>query len=73
MATQCYEIDENEAEAVRYIFNSISEGKSYNAVITDLNAKGFRTRSGNLFGKNSLYDMLHNEKYKGVYIYNRRS
>ena len=71
--TQCYEIDENEAEAVRYIFNSISEGKSYNAVIADLNAKGFRTRSGNLFGKNSLYDMLHNEKYKGVYIYNRRA
>ncbi|MBP1547027.1 MAG: recombinase family protein, partial [Oscillospiraceae bacterium] len=71
--TQCYEIDENEAEAVRYIFNSISEGKSYNAVIADLNTKGFRTRSGNLFGKNSLYDMLHNEKYKGVYIYNRRA
>lgn len=71
--TQCYEVDEKEAAAVKFIFESISEGKSYNAVIAELNSRGFKTRDGNPFGKNSLYDMLHNEKYKGVYIYNRRA
>lgn len=28
---------------------------------------------GNLFGKNSIYDILINEKYKGTYVFNKRS
>jgi len=34
---------------------------------------GFRTRNGNPFGKNSLTEILRNEKYKGIYIFNRAS
>ena len=72
-STQLYEIAEDEANAVRFIFQSFDEGKSYDFIIRELNRLGFRTRDGNPFGKNLLNEMLKNEKYKGVYIYNRRA
>ena len=33
---------------------------------------GYRTKRGKLFGKNSLYSILQNEKYVGKYIFNKR-
>ena len=71
--TQLYEIDEDEANAVRFIFQSFDEGKSYDYIINELNRLGFKTRDGNPFGKNLIHEMLKNEKYRGVYIYNRRA
>lgn len=69
--TRKYEIDEEEEPAVRLIFQGICEGKGYNQIIRELNSRGYRTRNGNLFGKNSLHEILRNEKYKGVYTFNR--
>lgn len=66
-------INESEAVIVRKIFEMTAEGYGYNTVIKELNRCGYRTKPGNPFGKNSLYDLLKNEKYKGVYIYNKRS
>ncbi len=71
--TQTYEIVEEEARAVRFMFESISQGKSYDYIIKELDRQGFRTRDGNPFGKNLIHEMLKNEKYRGVYIYNRRA
>lgn len=71
--TQLYEIDEDEANAVRFIFQSFDEGKSYDYIINELNRLGYKTRDGNPFGKNLIHEMLKNEKYRGVYIYNRRA
>lgn len=68
--TRKYEILEHEAEAVRFIFQSALEGKSYDMIIRELNARGYRTRRGISFGKNSLHEILRNEKYIGVYTFN---
>jgi site-specific DNA recombinase len=68
-ATQKYVINEYEAEAVRMIFRMYLDGYSYTEIIDALNAKGYRTRRGVPFAKNSLYAILRNERYTGVYIY----
>ena len=70
--TRRYEIEEREAEGVRYIFQSVLEGKGYDRIIRELNARGFKTRNGKPFGKNSIHEILRNEKYTGVYIFNRK-
>jgi ABC-type antimicrobial peptide transport system permease subunit len=62
-------INEYEAEAVRMIFRMYLDGYSYTEIIDALNAKGYRTRRGVPFAKNSLYAILRNERYTGVYIY----
>ena len=66
-----YEIEEAEAVIVRAIFQMAADGYGYNSIIQELNRKGYRTRKGNTFGKNSCYDLLRNEKYKGVYTFNK--
>ena len=69
--TKKYTINEEEAEAVRIIFQMTLEGKHYNEILTCLNDKGYKTKSGNNFGKNSIKGILSNEKYTGIMIYNR--
>ncbi|MFZ2538938.1 MAG: recombinase family protein [Oscillospiraceae bacterium] len=64
-------INESEAKIVKLIFTSYSLGYSYSEIIDILNQKGLRTKRGQSFGKNSLSDLLRNEKYIGVYIYNK--
>jgi site-specific DNA recombinase len=71
--TKMYDIVEREATAVRHIFDSVLEGKSYDRILRELNARGFTTRSGKPFGKNSIHEILVNEKYKGIYIFNRKT
>ena len=66
-----YEIIESEAIIVRTIFELAANGYGYNKILTILNEKGYKTKRGNPFGKNSLYEILHSEKYKGVYTYNK--
>ena len=68
-----YEIDEAEAVIVRKIFTMASEGYSYNDIIHELNRCGYKTKTGKPFGKNSLYEILRNPRYKGTYIFNRRA
>lgn len=65
------EIDEDEAPHVRFIFDSILNGMTYSEIISELNLCGAKTKKGGTFGKNSLYAILTNEKYTGVYVYNR--
>lgn len=67
--TKKYVINEFEAEAVRLIFRMYLDGCSYTEIINELNSKGYRTRRGLPFAKNSLYEILRNERYTGVYIY----
>ena len=66
------EINVSEAAAVRKLFDMILEGKSYREIAEYLNESGFRTRGGHAFNKNSIYEMLHNKKYIGICIYNKR-
>ncbi len=63
-------VNEWEAEAVKLIFKLYLEGYGYSYIIDELNKKGYKTKRGSSFGKNSLYEILHNEKYTGIYVYN---
>lgn len=64
-------INENEAEAVRLIFHMYLENYSYPKIINKLNQLGYKTKKNNFFAKNSLYEILKNEKYSGVFVYNK--
>lgn len=65
-----YVINEYEAETVRLIFQMKLAGKSYGAIAAELNALGRKTKRGRPFGKNSIYEILRNEKYCGTYVFN---
>lgn len=66
-------INEGEAEAVRVIFEMYGNGHGYTEIIDTLHYRGFKTKFGNDFKKNSLYGILTNPKYQGIYTYNRSS
>ena len=66
-------INEKEAEAIKLIFEMSAEGYGYGKIIDRLNLLGYKTKKGNNFAKNSLHDLIENEKYKGVYVFNKRS
>lgn len=71
--TKKLEINEHEAESIRIIFKRTLEGCGYSEIIDELNLKGYKTKKGGVFNKNSLNSILVNEKYTGVYIYNKSS
>lgn len=68
---QRYVIDPHEAEAVKLIYSMYLAGHGYGRICEALNMRGYKTRDGRNFGKNSLYDILHNEKYIGTYTFNK--
>lgn len=76
-----FDLDENrklvinlhEAEAVKLIFEMYADGYGYSKIIDVLNSRGYKTKKGQDFGKNSLYEILGNEKYTGTYVFNRAS
>ena len=63
-----YEIDEVEAVAVRLIFDEYIAGKGYVEIAKTLNNRGYRTRRGNEFSKNSMHDIIVNRRYIGTAI-----
>jgi len=69
--TKQYVINEREADTVRKIFDLYLAGYGYKPIIDQLNEGKHVTKLGNPFGKNSIHDLLKNEKYCGVYTYNR--
>lgn len=60
------EINEEEAQFVRLIFEKISLGRFVDDVIAELNKKGNFYR-GKRFARNTVYKMLDNTKYIGEY------
>ena len=66
-----YAINEKEAGAVRLIYDMKLKGYGYGDIINALNSKGYRTKREQVFGKNSIYEILMNEKYTGTYVYSR--
>lgn len=59
-------IDEDRANIVRYIFSEFADGKGVPSIINDLHEKGL-TNKGKPFAKNTVYKMLRNEEYTGIY------
>ena len=68
-----YVINEFEAQAVKMIFDMVLAGQSYGQIINALHDNGFKTKAGNDFKKNSIYDILVNDKYIGIYTFNKRA
>ena len=64
-----YQIDEDEAQLVREIFEDYCRGLTTKAITDDLNERGFKTKKGNKWNKNSIRSILKNEKYIGIYRY----
>lgn len=67
--TKEFEIDEVYAPIVKEIFERYAKGDTVVDITSDLNERGYKTKKGNKFNKNSLHRMLVNEKYIGIYIY----
>lgn len=66
-----YIINEKEAAAVRLIFDMKIKGIGYAEIIKELRMRAIKTKFGNDYSKNSLHDILKNDKYIGVYSYNK--
>ena len=64
-----YILDEQRAPIVKEIFERIANGETAASICADLNRRGIRTIKGNVFVKNSLQNMIRNEKYKGIYSF----
>lgn len=64
-----YAIDKPAAKVVVEIFTRVAAGHALIDIARDLNARGVRTKQGKKFTKNSFNVMLHNERYRGIYIY----
>lgn len=61
-------IDEPAAEVVRYIYSEYAKGKYVKQIIQELTANGIYYK-GKPFIKNSVHNILRNEKYSGVYMH----
>lgn len=59
-------IQEDEAEVVRWMFNECASGKLVKTIYQELNQRGILYR-GKPFARNTVYHLLANEKYNGVY------
>lgn len=71
--TKKYVINEEEAFIIRRIYTMYSQGVGYKRVLRYLNDEmQFKTKSGNEFTSSTLNNILKNEKYTGVYIFNRK-
>lgn len=64
-----YRINEEQAAVVRQIFQLYIDGYSLAAIARILNDAGQRTESGKLFTINKLYNILKQERYLGIYIF----
>ena len=61
-----------QAEAVRMMFHMVDLGYSYSAITETLFEQGYRSTSEDyLFKSTTILAMLKNEKYKGIYTFNK--
>ena len=65
-----YVIDENEAKAVKLIFELTLQGMGYVQIRNYLNSHGYVRSDGRIYSAH-FYDILRNRKYIGEYIYNK--
>jgi len=66
-----YEIVEEEAEAVRFMYQAFADGMTLTEISEELAAQGILNRKGLPFGKSSIMRILDQEKYRGFSILQR--
>ncbi len=68
-----YAIDKGPAKVVRFIFQSVADGLSYESIRAELKRQGIKTRFGKgEFSNGYINSILSNVKYKGWMRYNRQ-
>ena len=60
-------IDERSAKAVRFIFQSVLEGRTLKKIAGELNAMGYKNSFGRPFVSSNFGNLLKNKKYIGIY------
>ena len=71
VVNQEYVINEKEADNVKMMFEMYAAGYSYADIIEKL--RGALGKRGKPFGKSSIYSILKNDRYTGLYTWNRRN
>lgn len=66
-------INPYEADIVSQIFDMYENDMSYERMADYCNSKGYRTKAGAPFTKHSFNSLLQNEKYIGIYTWNKSS
>lgn len=66
-----YVINEKEAIIIKKIFKMYINGHGLLDIADTLNKQGYVTKKKKAFGKNSIYEILSNEKYIGTYTFNK--
>lgn len=69
VVNQEYVINELEAFFVRRMFSACVNGEKYTALLDEMAAAGIKGKRGRPMSYPSIYEILRNEKYTGVYIY----
>ena len=66
-----FEIVEDEAEAIRFMYRAFADGMTLTEISEDLVERGIFNRKGKPFGKSSILRILDQEKYRGFSILQR--
>jgi site-specific DNA recombinase len=67
-----YAINYYEAEIVRLIFRLYVVGHGYKYIVESLREKGYKSKYGGDIGSNAIKSILENERYIGVYTWNKK-
>lgn len=67
-----YVVNKDEAVIIKDIFDLYLKGFGLVQMTSILNSKGYRNKKGTQFKNTSLYDIIGNERYTGVYLYNSK-
>lgn len=68
---QQYVINRSEAEAVKLIYEMYLSGHGYGQIVDELKSRGIRSKRGAVISNNALFAILRNERYTGVYTWNK--
>lgn len=64
-----YYVPNENAKIVKRIFEEYAAGVPKTEICERLNAEGYRNQRGRKFNTRTIYDLLRNPKYIGIYIY----
>lgn len=62
-------IDEPRAAIIREIFQRVLDGENMRNIRRDLIARGITNNRGQQWGKNAIYKIITNERYRGIYTF----
>ena len=67
-----YVINQYEAEIIRLIFRLYVAGYGYKYIVERLREEGYKSKYGGDIGANAIKSILENERYIGVYTWNKK-